>query len=64
MKKFLKWVPWKTVALAEIAFAAILLFVVKGKVSWTDWPVGIVMVFGVTCGIVWANRSFDDKPKA
>ncbi|HET6453493.1 MAG TPA: hypothetical protein VFI02_03735 [Armatimonadota bacterium] len=60
MNKFLKWVPWKTVILGEVIFALILLFVVKGRVLWTDWPVGIIMCFLAICGITWAVRTFED----
>jgi hypothetical protein len=60
MKKFLKWVPWVTVLLAWAVFAAIMIVSVRGKV-WTDWAVGIPMVFGVVCGITWSLRQFGEK---
>jgi hypothetical protein len=59
MKKFLKWVPWETVALGQVFFALVLLFIVKGKILWTDWLVGIILNFLIVCGVTWSLRKFN-----
>ncbi len=52
LKKWFMGLPWVAIGISEVIFTLILVFLVKGRLVWTDFLIGYLMI-AVGIVVVW-----------